>query len=324
MISLEGKRIWVAGHRGMVGSALVRRLSAVPGVTMLVADRRELDLTDRAATTTWALSHRPDMVFMAAARVGGILANSTYPVAFLQENLAIELSTISASFESGVEKFMLLGSSCIYPKFAPQPISEDSLLTAPLEPTNQWYAIAKIAGVMLCDAYRQQYDRSFISTMPTNLYGPNDNFDLTTSHVLPATIRKIVDARDAAQRRVTIWGSGSPLREFMHVDDLADALVFLMEHYDEAGPINVGTEQEISILELHQTVAELAGWRGSFEFDRSKPDGTPRKLMDSGRLAALGWRPRISLRDGITQMIELYSVSKAGRTGPSRSIACLR
>jgi GDP-L-fucose synthase len=306
MMSLEGKRIWVPGHRGMVGSALLRRLSGLDGVTILAAERRELDLTDRVATAAWAKAERPDLVFMAAARVGGILANDAYPVDFLQDNLAIELSTIAASFEAGVEKFMLLGSSCIYPKFAAQPIAESSLLTAPLEPTNQWYALAKIAGVMLCDAYRQQYGKSFISTMPTNLYGPNDNFDPRTSHVLPATVRKIVDARNSGRDRVTIWGSGSPLREFMHVDDLADALLFLMQRYDEAGPINVGSGQEISILGLHELVAELAGWNGAFEFDATKPDGTPRKLMDSSRLSALGWKPQTALRDGIRQMIELY------------------
>ncbi|EHK52258.1 GDP-L-fucose synthase family protein [Allomesorhizobium alhagi] len=305
MISLEGKRIWVAGHRGMVGSALVRRLSGVPEVKILTADSRDLDLTDRAATTAWVRAQRPDLVFMAAARVGGILANNERPVDFLQDNLAIELSTIAAAFEAGVEKFMLLGSSCIYPKFAAQPIQESALLTAPLEPTNQWYAIAKIAGVMLCDAYRQQFGRSFISTMPTNLYGPNDNFDPLASHVVAATIRKIVDARNAGRNRVTIWGSGSPLREFMHVDDLADALVFLMERYDEAGPINVGSGQEISVLGLHQLVAELSGWQGEFDLDRSKPDGTPRKLMDSSRLTALGWRRRIELRDGLRQMIDI-------------------
>ncbi|GLS33114.1 GDP-L-fucose synthase [Mesorhizobium albiziae] len=313
MISLEGKRIWVAGHRGMVGSALVRRLSGLPEVKILTADSRDLDLTDRAATTAWVRTQRPDLVFMAAAKVGGILANNERPVDFLQDNLAIELSTIAAAFEACVEKFMLLGSSCIYPKFAAQPIQESSLMTAPLEPTNQWYAIAKIAGVMLCDAYRQQFGRSFISTMPTNLYGPNDNFDPLAGHVMAATIRKIVDARSAGRNRVTIWGSGSPLREFMHVDDLADALVFLMERYDEAGPINVGSGQEISVLGLHQLVAELSGWQGEFDFDRSKPDGTPRKLMDSSRLTALGWRPRIELRDGLRQMIDIYGSTIAVR-----------
>uniref|UniRef100_UPI00313AD05B GDP-L-fucose synthase family protein n=2 Tax=Mesorhizobium sp. 131-3-5 TaxID=2744520 RepID=UPI00313AD05B len=298
------------GNRGMVGSALVRRLSDLPGVTVLTAERRELDLTDRPATAAWAKAKRPDLVFMAAARVGGILANHESPVDFLQDNLAIELSTIEASFAAGAQKFMLLGSSCVYPKFAAQPISESSLLTGPLEPTNQWYAIAKIAGIMLCDAYRQQYGTSFISTMPTNLYGPNDNFDPKTSHVLPATVRKIVDARNSGRDRVTIWGSGSPLREFMHVDDLADAVLFLMRAYDEAGPVNVGSGQEISILGLHQLVAELAGWKGTFEFDNRKPDGTPRKLLDSSRLIALGWQPRIELRAGVRQMIELYEKSE--------------
>ncbi len=303
MTTLEGKRIWVAGHRGMVGSALARRLSSIPGVEVLTAASGELDLRDREATVAWAKRTKPDLGFMAAARVGGIVANDTRPVDFLQDNLQIELATISAAHEAGLEKFVFLGSSCIYPKFAPQPIAEDSLLTAALEPTNQWYAIAKIAGIMLCDAYRKQFGSHFVSAMPTNLYGPNDNYDLTNSHVLPATVRKIVEAKESGSETVSIWGSGTPLREFMHVDDLADALVFLMQRYDEPGPINVGSGQEISILDLHRMVAEIVGYRGRFVFDASKPDGTPRKLMDSSRLMAMGWEPRISLAEGVSSIV---------------------
>ena len=287
----------------MVGSALVRRLSAIPGVEVLTAASGELDLRDRDATTAWAGRAKPDLAFMAAARVGGIVANDTRPVDFLQDNLQIEIATISAAQEAGVEKFVFLGSSCIYPKFAPQPIAEASLLTAALEPTNQWYAIAKIAGIMLCDAYRKQFGSHFVSAMPTNLYGPNDNYDLTNSHVLPATVRKIVEAKRSGRDNVVIWGSGTPLREFMHVDDLADALVFLMERYDEAGPINVGSGQEISILDLHRMVAGVVGYEGEFVFDAAKPDGTPRKLMDSSRLTAMGWGPKIPLEQGVAEIV---------------------
>ncbi len=297
--TLAGKRVWVAGHHGMVGSALVRRLSREPGTTILTARRAELDLRDPAATRRWALDRRPDVVVVAAAKVGGILANSQRPVDFLEDNLLIELATIRASADAGAEKLLFLGSSCIYPKLAPQPIPESSLLSGPLEPTNQWYAIAKIAGIMLCDAFRQQHGLNFISAMPTNLYGPNDNYDLNTSHVLPATLRKIHEAKMAGAREVTIWGSGSPLREFMHVDDLADALVFLLKTYDAPGPINVGTGEEVTILDLHERAARVVGWNGSFVLDRSKPDGTPRKLMDSSCLHGLGWRPQIGLDEGL-------------------------
>ena len=290
----------------MVGSALVRRLSAIPGTEVLTAGSGELDLRDRAATIAWAGQAKPDLAFMAAARVGGIVANDTRPVDFLQDNLQIEIATISAAQEAGVEKLVFLGSSCIYPKFAPQPIAEASLLTAPLEPTNQWYAIAKIAGIMLCDAYRKQFGSRFVSAMPTNLYGPNDNYDLTNSHVLPATVRKIVEAKRSGRNSVVIWGSGTPLREFMHVDDLADALVFLMERYDEAGPINVGSGQEISILDLHRMVAGIVGYDGEFVFDAAKPDGTPRKLMDSSRLTAMGWEPKIPLEQGIATIVRNF------------------
>ena len=268
-------------------------------MTVLTASRADCDLRDAGATKAWVAVQRPDIAIIAAAKVGGILANASLPVDFLEDNLLIELSTIRAAADAGVEKLLFLGSSCIYPKLAPQPMAEDALLTGPLEPTNQWYAIAKIAGIMLCDAYRQQYGRNFISAMPTNLYGPNDNYDLASSHVLPATLRKIHDAKAAGRDEVAIWGTGTPLREFMHVDDLADALVFLLQNYDEAGHINVGTGQEVSIRELHEIVAKVIGWNGRFVFDSAKPDGTPRKLMDSSRLHALGWRPRIGLEDGI-------------------------
>lgn len=303
MTEIAGKTIWVAGHRGMVGSAIVRRLAQERDVRIVTASSSEVDLRDPAATRAFVHAHRPDLVFMAAARVGGILANSERPVDFLQDNLAIAISTIAAAHEAGVEKFMFLGSSCIYPKLAAQPIREDALLTGPLEPTNQWYAVAKISGIMLCDAYRQQYGADFISAMPTNLYGPGDNYDLTSSHVLPATIRKIAEAVRAQAGEVSIWGTGTPMREFMHADDLADALVFLMRHFSGPGPVNVGTGEEISILGLHEMVADVMGWRGRFVFDGSKPDGTPRKLMDSSRLAAMGWKPAIPLRTGVEAVV---------------------
>jgi GDP-L-fucose synthase len=299
MTALEGKRIWIAGHRGMVGRALVRRLEGVPGVSLVVAERGELDLGDREATRQWVKAQRPDLAFIAAAKVGGILANDTLPVDFLEDNLRVELSTIRAAFDAGVEQLLFLGSSCIYPRLAPQPIREDSLLTAPLEPTNQWYAIAKIAGIALCDAFRKQYGACFISAMPTNLYGPGDSYDLASAHVLAAAIRKVHEAQAYGRDVVTVWGSGTPLREFMHVADAADALVFLMQHYDEAGPINVGSGDEISILGLHEAVREVVGWRGQFRFDPSKPDGMPRKLMDSTRLHDLGWQGHTDFRTGL-------------------------
>lgn len=299
MTTLAGKRVWVAGGNGMVGSAVVRRLAEEAGVEILTASRAELDLRDRAATRRWALDNRPDLVVVAAAKVGGILANSQRPVDFLEDNLLIELATIRAAADAGVEKLLFLGSSCIYPKLAPQPMAEAALLSGPLEPTNQWYAIAKIAGIMLCDAFRQQNGSNFISAMPTNLYGPNDNYDLTSSHVLPATLRKIHEAKMSGATEVKIWGTGSPLREFMHVDDLADALVFLLKTHSKPGPINVGTGEEVTILELHQLAAKIVGWDGRFTFDATKPDGTPRKLMDSSLLKEMGWRPKISLEDGL-------------------------
>ncbi|MCW5717138.1 MAG: GDP-L-fucose synthase [Bauldia sp.] len=302
---LRGRRVYVAGHAGMVGSAIVRRL-ADEGCTTLIADRRELDLRDQAAVRAWMATARPDAVFLAAAKVGGILANDREPARFLYDNLVIETNLIEAAHASGVKKLLFLGSSCIYPKFADQPISEDALLTGPLEPTNQWYAIAKIAGLKLAEAYRRQYGADFISAMPTNLYGPNDNFDLETSHVLPALLRKFHEATERGDAAVTVWGSGTPRREFLHVDDCADALVFLMKHYSAPGHINVGSGSDVTIRELADIVADATGFTGRIELDRSKPDGTPRKLLSAQRLSALGWRPTITLRDGIASTYEWF------------------
>ncbi|MCA1244056.1 GDP-L-fucose synthase [Stappia stellulata] len=299
------RRIFVAGHRGMVGSAICRRLADEP-VEVVTRSRQELDLTDQAAVHGFFRETPVDAVILAAARVGGILANSERPVDFLYDNLQIQNNVIHAAAEAGVQRLLFLGSSCIYPKLAEQPIREDALMTAPLEPTNQWYAVAKIAGVYLCQAYRQQHGLSYISAMPTNLYGPNDNFDLKTSHVLPALIRKFVEARDAGRDEVELWGSGTPLREFMHVDDLADALAFLLDAYDGAEPINAGSGQEISIGDLARLIARETGYSGTVRLDPSKPDGTPRKLMDSSRLTALGWSPKISLEEGIRSTIRWF------------------
>lgn len=304
--SLEGKRVWVAGHRGMVGSGIVRALEARGDCTILTLDRHQVDLRDQAAITAWIQQNKPDAIFLAAAKVGGILANATYPADFLYDNLMMEANIIHAAHLADVSKLIFLGSSCIYPKFADQPIREDSLLTGPLEPTNEWYAIAKIAGIKLCQAYRAQHKRDFISAMPTNLYGPNDNFSLTSSHVLPALIRKFDDGRANATPSVTLWGSGTPKREFMHVDDLSDALVFLMENYSEAEHMNVGVGYDVEIRELAALIGEVVGYNGAIEYDRTKPDGTPRKLMDSSRLLALGWAPKIALRDGIVSTYEWY------------------
>ncbi|MCB5425820.1 GDP-L-fucose synthase [Altererythrobacter sp. CC-YST694] len=296
--SLETKRVFVAGHRGMVGSAIVRRLAS-ENCEILTAGRDVMDLKDQAAVRAWFAAEKPDAVFLAAAKVGGILANDTYPADFLYDNLMIEANIIEAAYRTGVEKLMFLGSSCIYPRMAPQPMREDALLTGPLEPTNEWYAIAKIAGIKLCEAYRKQHGSDFISGMPTNLYGPGDNFDLQSSHVLPALIRKAHAAKVAGDSTVQVWGTGSPLREFLHVDDCADACVFLMKNYSDAGHVNIGSGQEISILELTRLVCEIVGFEGEIVTDPSKPDGTPRKLMDSGKLLGLGWKPAIELRDGI-------------------------
>ncbi|WP_282189137.1 GDP-L-fucose synthase [Azospirillum sp. SYSU D00513] len=295
---LEGRRVWVAGHRGMVGSALVRRLAS-EGCTVLTAGRAQVDLRRQAEVEAWMEAERPDAVIVAAAKVGGILANSTRPAEFIYDNLAIETNIVHAAQQAGVAKLLFLGSSCIYPRMASQPITEDALLTGPLEPTNEWYAIAKIAGIKLCQAYRRQYGCDFISLMPTNLYGPGDNFDLTSSHVLPALLAKIDRARREGLGTVELWGSGRPRREFLHVDDLADASVFLLQNYSGDVPLNVGTGTDVTIRVLAELIAEVVGFEGEFVYDTSKPDGTPRKLLDVGRLSALGWTARIGLREGI-------------------------
>lgn len=281
----------------MVGAALVRRL-ATENCTVLTVPRSEFNLTERAAVHRWMADHRPDAVIIAAAKVGGILANDTYPVQFLLENLLISTAITTSAHQTGVEKLLFLGSSCIYPKHADQPIREEALLTGPLEPTNEWYAIAKIAGIKQAQAYRRQYGCDFISAMPTNLYGPGDNFDLASSHVMPALIRKVHEAK-LRGGPVVVWGTGTPRREFMHVDDCADACVFLLRHYSDAGHINIGVGTDISIMELTRLVMEVVGHDGEIVSDPTKPDGTPRKLMDNSRLTALGWQPRIALRDGI-------------------------
>ena len=309
--ALAGKRVWVAGHRGMVGSALARRL-AREDCEIVTADRASLDLRDQARVDGWLRDARPEVVFLAAAKVGGILANDAFPADFLYDNLMIEANVIRAAFSVGVAKLVFLGSSCIYPKFAPQPISEDSLLTGPLEPTNEGYAIAKIAGVKLCQAYRKQRGADFISAMPTNLYGPGDNFDLNSSHVLPALIRKAHEAKLAGADALTIWGTGAPRREFLHVDDCADALVGLAKRYSDPAPINVGSGEELTILALAELVAATVGFIGRIDCDPSKPDGTPRKLMSSEKLRRLGWAPSIPLRDGIASVYRWFLDNRSG------------
>ncbi|MGB3721515.1 MAG: GDP-L-fucose synthase [Pacificimonas sp.] len=295
---LRGKRIYVAGHRGMVGSALVRRLEREDG-TVLTSSRGEADLVRQADVEAWMAANRPDIVIVAAAKVGGILANDSYPAEFLYENLMIEANLIHAAHASDVDRLLFLGSSCIYPKLAAQPLTEDALLTGPLEPTNEWYAIAKIAGIKLCQAYRRQYGRHYISAMPTNLYGPGDNYDLAGSHVIPAMLRKMHEAKAAGADRVELWGTGTPMREFLHVDDLADACVHLLKSYDGEGHVNVGTGVDVTIRELAERVAEVTGFDGELAFDATKPDGTPRKLMDVSKLAALGWTATTELKDGL-------------------------
>lgn len=296
--SLAGRRVWVAGHRGMVGSALVRRLAG-EDCEIVQAGRAIVDLQDQAAVRRWMADVRPEVVFVAAAKVGGILANDSYPADFLYDNLMIEANVIEAAHRTDVAKLVFLGSSCIYPKLAVQPIAEDALLTGPLEPTNEWYAVAKIAGIKLCEAFRKQHGRDFISAMPTNLYGPFDNFELTSSHVLPALIRKAHEAKLAGVGSVTIWGSGSPRREFLHADDCADAVVFLAKHYSDAQHVNVGSGTDVTIFELAELVCEVVGFGGDIVRDTDKPDGTPRKLMSGDKLRALGWKPKIGLRDGV-------------------------
>ena len=298
--SLSGKRIWVAGHRGMVGTAIVRRLER-EDCHILTVERGEVDLLRQQDVETWVRRVRPDAVILAAAKVGGILANDTYPAHFLYENLMIEANIMHNAHEVGVEKLLCLGSSCIYPRLAAQPITEDALLTGPLEPTNEWYAIAKIAGIKLAQAYRKQYGDDFISAMPTNLYGPGDNYDLLSSHVIPALMRKAHEAKLSHAKQMVIWGSGEPRREFLHADDAADALIFLLKSYSDFEHVNVGSGEDLRIVDLARLVCGVVGFDGEIAYDRSKPDGMPRKLMSADKLRAMGWRPTIGLEDGLRQ-----------------------
>jgi GDP-L-fucose synthase len=299
-------RVFIAGHRGLVGSAIVRRLQEGDGATVLTATRDQLDLRDQAAVNYWFKANRPEYVYLVAGTVGGIMANSTRPAEFIYDNMMIHATVVHAAHLFAVKKLLYLGSSCIYPRNCEQPMTEEALLTGALEPTNESYAIAKIAGIKLCQAYRMQYGDDFISAMPTNLYGPNDNFDLTASHVLPAMMRKFHDAKVAGAREVVVWGTGTPRREFLHVDDLADACVFLMERYDEASHINVGTGEDLSIRELAELVRSIVYPEATLTFDTNKPDGMPRKLLDVSRLHALGWRHRIGLREGIASTYQWF------------------
>ncbi|MQL97414.1 hypothetical protein Taro_030099 [Colocasia esculenta] len=302
----KSAKVFVAGHRGLVGSAVYRKLLALGFHNLVVRSHHELDLTRQADVEAFFQRERPLFVVLAAAKVGGIHANSTYPADFIAVNLQIQTNVIDAAYRNGVEKLLFLGSSCIYPKFAPQPITEEALLTGSLEPTNEWYAIAKIAGIKMCQAYRLQYGWDAISGMPTNLYGPNDNFHPENSHVLPALMRRFHEAKVAGAKEVVVWGSGSPLREFLHVDDLADAVVFLLDKYSGLGHVNVGSGKEVTIKELAEIVKEAVGFEGEIVWDRTKPDGTPRKLMDSSKLAELGWTPKISLREGLADTYKWY------------------
>jgi len=312
---LHGKRIWVAGHRGMVGSAIVRRL-AREDATVLSVDRRECDLTRQAEVEAWLAAERPDAVVLAAAKVGGILANDTYPAEFLYENLMIEANIVHAAHRADVDRLLFLGSSCIYPKHAPQPMPEDALLTGPLESTNEWYAIAKIAGIKLCQAYRRQYGRRYISAMPTNLYGPGDNFDLAKSHVLPALLRKAHELKMQGGDTLEIWGTGTPRREFLHVDDMADACVFLLATYDGEEHVNIGCGEDVTIADLARLVLRIVGVEAQLRFDPTKPDGTPRKLLDVQRFNALGWRPRRSLEEGIEDTYRWFLSAPRWRGSP--------
>ena len=308
--SLRGKRVFVAGHRGMVGSAIVRRLAS-EACEVLTAHRKQLDLRDEAAVMRWMEAHRPQALFMAAAKVGGIHANASYPADFIGENLAIQNAVIGSAARTGVEKLLFLGSSCIYPRMAPQPIPEDALLTSALEPTNQWYAIAKIAGLKLCEALRIQNGCDFISAMPTNLYGPGDSYHPENSHVAAALLRRFHEAKIHGADMVTIWGTGTPRREFLYVDDAADALVFLMKHYSDAMHVNVGTGEDVTIIELAKTIAKIVGFEGTIATDPSKPDGTPRKLLDIGRIKNLGWAPRHGLEDGLAATYRDFILNEA-------------
>lgn len=302
---LAGKRIWVAGHRGMVGSALVRRLED-ENCEVITVPRSEVDLKDQASVRSWMGREKPDAIFLAAAKVGGILANDTFPADFLYDNLMIEANIIESAYRYGVEKLCFLGSSCIYPKLADQPIVEGALLTGPLEPTNEWYAIAKIAGIKLAQAYRRQHNCDFISAMPTNLYGPGDNFDLNSSHVMPAIIRKAHEAKEKGEAAITVWGTGTPRREFLHVDDCADACVYLMKNYSGHEHVNVGSGLDLTISELTSLVCDVVGFTGNIVHDLSKPDGTPRKLMSAETISRLGWRPSIELQSGITATYQWF------------------
>ncbi|CAK9218849.1 unnamed protein product [Sphagnum troendelagicum] len=302
----NGAKIYVAGHRGLVGAAIVRALEKQGFNNLLLRTHKELDLTRQAAVEDFFHKEKPDYVILAAAKVGGIHANSTYPAEFIAVNLQIQTNVIDAAYKAGVKKLLFLGSSCIYPKFAPQPIAEDSLLTGPLEPTNEWYAVAKISGIKMCQAYRLQYKFDAISGMPTNLYGPHDNFHPENSHVLPALIRRFHEAKVTGAKEVVVWGSGSPLREFLHVDDLADATVFLMQNYSGIPHVNMGSGSEVTIKELAEMVKEVVGFQGELKWDLSKPDGTPRKLIDSSKLAELGWEAKIPLKEGLVETYKWY------------------
>jgi GDP-L-fucose synthase len=312
LFPLAGRRIYVAGHRGMLGSALMRRLER-EGARLIAASRSELDLRRQADVERWFAAERPEAVFVAAATAGGILANSTRPAEFLYDNAMIAANLIEAAYRAGVAKLLFIGSSCIYPRLAPQPIGEDALLTGPLEPTNEWYALAKIAGTKLCAAYRRQYGCDFIAAQPNNLYGPGDRYDLQASHVVSALIAKTHAAKQAGADAVEIWGTGTPRREFLHVDDAADALVFLMQRYSGEAHVNIGCGEDLSIKELAETIAAVVGFSGGLRFDTSKPDGMPRKLLDGGKLAALGWRPRIPLRQGLEDAYRWYLANVAAR-----------
>lgn len=302
----KSSKIYVAGHRGLVGAAICRVLAKQDFGNLITRSHSELDLTDQAEVRAFFEVEHPDYVFLAAAKVGGIHANDIYPADFIRDNLLIQTNVIDAAYQNGAKKLLFLGSSCIYPKFAPQPMKEEHLLTGKLEPTNEWYAIAKIAGIKMCQAYRHQYDFNAISLMPTNLYGPGDNFDLETSHVVPALLRKFHEAKINNKDCVEIWGSGNPMREFLHVDDLADAAVFLMQHYDKEDIVNVGVGQDVTIRELADEIKEVVGFNGELQFDTSKPDGTPRKLLDITRLTALGWTSNITLREGLSRTYEWF------------------
>jgi GDP-L-fucose synthase len=307
----KGSRVFVAGHRGLVGSAIVRRLRALGFEQVLCVERSELDLTRQSAVDAWFTSHRPEIVIMAAAKVGGIHANNTYAADFIRDNLAVQTNVIDAAHRNGARKLTFLGSSCIYPKFAPQPMNEDCLLTGPLEPTNEWYAIAKIAGIKMCQAYLRQYGFDAISLMPTNLYGPGDNFDLQNSHVLPALMRKIHEAKQARSDSVVVWGTGTPRREFLYVDDLADAVVYLTGRYSGAGPVNVGVGSDITIRELAELMSRIIGFEGRLQFDTSKPDGTPQKLLDVTRLRNLGWQASTTLEAGLRATYQWFCANES-------------